>query len=269
MPSLRAGVLCALIVFLAVRDASAVPIHGNTVTSFQPGPQNIADFDSPPADFGTPSNALGPKDGTLVSLGERGQITIQFQSPLMDGPGTDLFVFENPFAFTDDVGESFVFAELGFVEVSTDGEIFARFPTFSPIDGPIGDFGVIPQALVDQFQGLAGLRVEGDPFDFGDLAPVPVVQSGLVDLGDIRFIRIRDVIGDGSEFDGLGDPIFDPWPSDFASSGFDLDAVQATHPVPEPSTLVLTALALAGVTAWHRRRARSSPPSGKPGFAGR
>ncbi len=252
MPNLSRGVLCALVWLLIVPEALAVPIHGHTVTSFLPGPQNIAEPDSPPASFGGPANALGPLDGALVSLGERGQITIGFQFPIMDGPGTDLVVFENPFSFMDQ-GETFVFAELGFVEVSTDGVIFARFPTASPLQGPIGDFGVVPELLVDQFQGLAGLHVGGDPFDFADLAGVPVVQSGLVDLGDIRFVRIRDVIGDGSEFDGLGNPIFDPWPSDFPSSGFDLDAVQAAHPVPEPSSLVLTALSLVALAAFARR----------------
>ena len=193
----------------------------------------------------------------------------------MDGPGTDLVVFENPFSFMDQ-GETFVFAELGFVEVSTDGLIFARFPTASPLLGPIGNFGVVPELLVDQFQGLAGLHVGGDPFDFADLAGVPVVQSGLVDLGDIRFVRIRDVIGDGSEFDGLGNPIFDPWPSDFPSSGFDLDAVQAAHPVPEPSTLVLAALGLILIAVWRGREGGSVrpvpqqlPPGGVGGRGGR
>ena len=254
MPNLRAGVLCALTGLLFVPNAAAVPIHGDSVSSFQAGPQNIADPNSPGASFGTPSAALGPPDGTIVSLGERGQITIEFGLPLTDGLGADLVVFENPFSFADESGDTFVFAELGFVEVSTDGAIFARFPTFSPLEGPIGAFGVVPEVLVNEFRGLAGLRVDGDPFDFADLADVPVVQSGLVDLADIRFIRIRDVIGDGSEFDGLGDPIFDPWPTDFDSSGFDLDAVRGLHPIPEPSTLALTALGLVTCTLVAYRR---------------
>ena len=143
MPNLRAGVLCALTGLLFVPNAAAVPIHGDSVSSFQAGPQNIADPNSPSASFGTPSNALGPPDGTIVSLGERGQITIEFGLPLTDGLGADLVVFENPFSFADESGDTFVFAEFGFVEVSTDGAIFARFPTFSPLEGPIGAFGVV------------------------------------------------------------------------------------------------------------------------------
>jgi hypothetical protein len=256
MPHPGIGALLALALITAHSELLAAPVYADTVVSFQAGPQNIADPDSPQASFGAPADALGPPDGGLVSLGERGQITVAFDLPITDGPGPDLRVFENPFSFTDaDTGETFVFAELAFVEVSTDGEIFARFPTFSPLEEPIGSFGIIPLDRVEEYRGLAGFDAAGDPFDLADLASAPVVQRGQVDLGEIRFVRIRDVIGDGSEFDGLGDPIFDPWPSDVESSGFDLDAVSAVNVVPEAGTLTLLALALAGL-AIHRIRLR-------------
>ncbi len=261
MPNLGCALVCAL-AWIVSSTALAAPIYPDTVFSFERGPQDIRDPASPRANVGSPEDALGPPDGAIVSLGERGQITVRFPVPLVDGPGTDLVVHENAFSFTDGgTGETFVFAELAFVEISSDGVIFARFPTFSPIAGPIGEFGIYSTAEVDASMGLAGLRVSdpslpldsGDPFDFSDLASAPVVGSGAVDLQAIRYVRIRDVIGDGSEFDRLGDPIFDPWPSSAGNlnAGFDLDAVVGVHSVPEPGTFAL--LVLAGLSACFAR----------------
>jgi hypothetical protein len=249
MPGLRIAASIALLASLYSPAALAIPVYGERIESVQRGPESAADPGSPPASFGEPENALGPPDGDVVSLGERGQITLELAIPVGDGPGADLIVLENPFSFVDDSGATFVFAELGFVEVSSDGDIFARFPSASPLLGPIGAFGVVALEEVAQFRGLAGLRPEGDPFDFMDLLDVPVVETGLVDLAAIRFVRIRDVVGDGSEFDGRGNPIFDPWPTLSASSGFDLDSVSGLYPIPEPSTLALLALALGSLVA--------------------
>jgi hypothetical protein len=253
MPNLGIA-LCALLVFLLSPEARGTPVYAGGVDSFAPGPEDGRDPGSPPASFGSPGNALGPPDAGIVSLGERGQITLELELPILDGPGVDLRVHENPFSFTDGTtGETFVFAELGFVEVSSDGLTFARFPTASPLLEPIGEFGVIPFDQIAEFRGLAGLLPEGDPFDLSDLLGVPVVEAGIVDLDGIRFVRIRDVVGDGSEFDGLGNPIFDPWPTASESSGFDLDAVVGLHPIPEPSTIALLAASI-GLFALTRRR---------------
>jgi hypothetical protein len=253
MPNLGI-VLSALLVFLLSPPARGIPVYAANVDSFAPGPEDGRDPVSPPASFGSPDNALGPPDAGVVALGERGEITLALELPILDGPGFDLRVHENPFSFTDGTtGETFVFAELGFVEVSSDGLTFARFPTTSPLLAPIGEFGVIPFDQIPEFRGLAGLLPEGDPFDLADLVGIPVVDAGIVDLDAIRFVRIRDVVGDGSEFDGLGNPIFDPWPSASESSGFDLDAVVGLHPIPEPSTLALLAASI-GLLALSRGR---------------
>src|SRR6185503_20178351 len=63
-----------------------------------------------------PTNALG---------GPRGAgLTSAFDVTIADGPGADLSVFENPFTFSNQV-----FSEVAYVEVSTDGVHFARFPS--------------------------------------------------------------------------------------------------------------------------------------------
>ena len=61
-------------------------------------------------------------------------------------------------------------------------------------------------------------------FDLAELAGKPDVVDGTVDLSAITHVKIIDVIGDGSQLDSLGDPIYDPYPTT-GSAGFDLDAI--------------------------------------------
>jgi hypothetical protein len=49
-----------------------------------------------------------------------------------------------------------------------------------------------------------------------------------VDLQNIGFVRVVDMIGDGSETDSFGNPIYDPYPTT-GSAGFDLDAIGVMH----------------------------------------
>ena len=100
MPNLGIA-LCALLVVLLSPQARGTPVYAGGVDSFAPGPEDQRAPDSPPASFGSPDNALGPADSGVVSLGERGQITLELELPILDGPGFDLRVHENPFSFTD------------------------------------------------------------------------------------------------------------------------------------------------------------------------
>ena len=68
---------------------------------------------------------------------------------------------------------------------------------------------------------MLGIRPE---FNLADLMFKPEVEDELVDIYAITHIKIIDVIGDGSQFDTMGDPIYDPYPTS-GSAGFDLDAV--------------------------------------------
>jgi hypothetical protein len=58
-----------------------------------------------------------------------GRITLSFGQPITNGPGPDFAVFENGFISAGGAGVyGQIFAELGYVEVSTNGSCFARFP---------------------------------------------------------------------------------------------------------------------------------------------
>ena len=76
-----------------------------------------------------PPNALGAPQGPLHvhSLGIGGDLTLGFSVPIVDGPGADFLVGENPFR-SSPFGTQ-VFAEMMFVEVSSDGVHFATFPS--------------------------------------------------------------------------------------------------------------------------------------------
>ncbi|MGE3772532.1 MAG: PEP-CTERM sorting domain-containing protein [Gammaproteobacteria bacterium] len=205
------------------------------------------------AGFRTPEKALGPALGDsfdIVSLGNAGSITLSFSGTLYNGPGWDFAVFENGFSNT--------FLELAFVEVSSDGTNFFRFPAFSFTPSAIGAFGSIDPTNIDGFAGKYRQGF-GTPFDLD----VFKNASG-INVAAITHVRLVDVVGNGSEFDSfpssLGGPhrVFDPFPTS-GSVGFDLDAVGARHytasPVPLPPA-ILSFAAAAGVLAVRRRRAR-------------
>ena len=207
-----------------------VPTLRASIANYSPGPGVTAG-----SGFGIPGLLLCVPGGSLhvVTLGVQGSVTASFDFPITDGPGTDFVAWENGF-----VSGGVVFGELGFVEVSTNGVDFARFPNqyFGP-PGPIGAFGGLPAGSVKNIAGL-GLRVVpptvdgyanpalagGDPFDLQDLAADPLVVAGTVVLSAINYVRIVDILGDGTTLDSLGAPIYDPT-GGTASSDWDAIAV--------------------------------------------
>lgn len=194
------------------------------VVDFVRGPLDYADPSLGLASFGLADDCLG-ENGSPVSLGDGGSITLGFPVAIENGPGEDFVVFENAFAFGGQV-----FAELAFVEVSTDGVTFARMPAISRIDRALGAFDGIAS---DETYNLAGNFVGGTAFDLDDLATVSEVLSGDVDPNRIEFVRVVDVIGDcanGSSFDALGNAVCDPYPTASASGGFDLTGVAVMNP---------------------------------------
>jgi hypothetical protein len=166
-----------------------------------------------------PTQAFGPAgtDTTaVVVLGNGGSITLTFASPLTDGASWDFAVFENSFA-------SDVFLELGFVEVSSDGSHFARFD--SAFQGTVTPCGSC-SGTAAEIGGLAGAYMVGygTPFDLAALRNSPLVRDGSVDLTAITYVRIVDIIGDGTTLDSFGRGIVDPVSSG-PTAGFDLDAI--------------------------------------------
>ena len=177
----------------------------------------------------TPEKALGPAVGTsgdIVCLGRGGEITMTFEGGIKNGDGWDFAVFEN--AFND------TFLELGYVEVSSDGANFFRFEndSLTPATVP-GWGGEVDATNIDGFAGKYR-QGYGTPFDLVDLEGI----SGL-DVNNIGWVKIIDIVGDGSYVDTSDDVIFDPYPT-LGSAGFDLDAIGVINQaVPIPGSVLL------------------------------
>lgn len=179
------------------------------------------------ATLGDHTSALGTANGEVVSLGDSGVAIVSFVQALYNGPGPDFAVFENAFQNPADKEEAFM--ELAFVEVSSDGKHFFRFPATSntPTATQVRGAGDYMNARL--VHNLAGkyLSQYGTPFDLEELKGT----EGL-DVDRITHIRIIDVIGSvgsvGSK-DQSGQLINDPYPTPFGTGGFDLDAVAALH----------------------------------------
>ncbi len=174
------------------------------------------------ANVGDETMALGIAGSNgVVSLGDGGYAILQFNLPLSDGAGPDFAVFENGF---DDT-----FLELAFVEASSDGINFFRFPATSNTDTTTqtSSFGPTDATKINNLAGKYR-SLYGTPFDFADLP-----TSALLNLSAITHIKIIDVIGSIQNqycsSDQYNHKINDPWPTGFGSSGFDLDAVGVIH----------------------------------------
>ncbi|MEQ1860641.1 MAG: type II secretion system protein [Chthoniobacteraceae bacterium] len=225
---------------------------GSAVGAVSRGRIDIENPDSPFASYGEPTDALGPANSFdpeigVVSLGDRGSITITFAQPIANGPGFDFAVFENGF---DDR-----FLELAFVEVAGLDGIFVRFPSISltqtaqQVDmfDP-GYTGIDPTDL----DGLAGKyrAMWGTPFDLA-----------VVGLSIVTAVRVVDVVGSIDPLYASYDTsvpariINDPFPTPFSSGGFDLDAIAVLHQVPEPGAAALFAM---GALLLFRRPGRMS-----------
>ncbi len=187
----------------------------DTVVVFRPGggpaigrepiyyPANVLDLPDTVARAWTAS--VDPS--RILSLGLGGEIVLGFtRTAIVDRPGPDFTVFENPFYF-EILGNRRTFAEPGEVAVSADGIDFTAFP-FDSLS----------------LKGCAGVTpVNGDENPFK-----PEVSGGdhfdLADLGidTVRFIRIRDVTD--IVMKDRKHPFWDP-----TLTGFDLDAVVALN----------------------------------------
>jgi len=174
---------------------------------------------------GDPNLTVGIADGSIVSLGDSGVAILTFPQPIANAPGPDFAVFENAFS------ENFL--ELAFVEVSSDGINFYRFPATSntQTETQIGPFDALGDATL--LNNLAGkYRANfGTPFDLAELDGI----FGL-NIMAITHVKIIDVVGvvNGNhvQLDSNGNPINDPYPTSFPAGGFDLDAIGVIHQGP-------------------------------------
>ncbi len=201
----------------AINAESDLFVGWANFVSLERGPIDIATQPDSSASHGVDDDAMGKADNVVVSLGDGGVATLEFDGAIFDGEGYDFAVFENSFSDT--------YLELAFVEVSSDGENFFRFPSASltPTDVQVGGFGSLEPTnlhnLAGKYKGM-----EGTPFDLADLAGTP----GL-DVQNITHVRIVDVVGTidptYATYDSKGNIVNDPYATDFSSGGFDLDAV--------------------------------------------
>lgn len=206
------------------QDSSAIVAWATGCTVVR-GPVDITNPDGPKVHYGDDSMAIGPAGvltTTAVSLGDGGTATVTFARPIRNGEGPDFAVFENPF---DDY-----FLELAFVEVSTDGERYVRFPatSFTPTDTQ-----VVNHVDPTNINNLAGkFRMGyGTPFDLEELR-----DSTGINLDSIVYVRLVDVVGiidpQYATYDAYGHIINDPWPTKdtiWGSGGFDLTGVAVMY----------------------------------------
>jgi hypothetical protein len=203
----------------------------SSVVDYSPGP-NLA------SEWTNAVRALGPVTGNnmdIVSLGDLdqgsidsntapGSITVAFDIPISDEEGPDLAVFENAF-----LGGPDVFVELGYVEVSSDGTNFVRFPSVSLTTNAVAPYDAIDAGNV---YNLCGKHINaygdswGTPFDLSDLACHAMALDGTVDLSAVTHVRIVDIPGSGDFYDAFSpsNAVYDPWPT-MGSGGVDLEAV--------------------------------------------
>lgn len=241
-------------------DANAVinPIFrgwATSVISYEPAPGVFDWWDDPDKALGEATGnyrdvvSLGDLDQGQIGQGaEPGQITLAFSEPVRDCNGYDFVVFENGLiSFINTGGGSIkgqMFAELGYVEVSSNGVDFVRFPSVSLTAGLVGMYGTIE---ISDVYNLAGKHPNGNgmctgtAFDLSEIAGEGSVVSGIVDINNISYVRIVDIPGSGDfedkavkhiepsswpawDYYANNHSIYDAWLT-FESGGIDLEAV--------------------------------------------
>ena len=184
---------------------------------------SITDGGTNLASYGADSNATGVADNVIVSLGDGGSATLTFDTPISNYPGYDFAVFEN--SFSDPTLGPPYYLELAFVEVSSDGVHFYRFDATSntQVTTQVGPFETMDNGGLNNIAGKYTVYY-GTPFDLEELQGKPYL-----DINNVTHVRVVDVVGciqdNYATYDVNGNKVNDPWPTNFASSGFDLDAV--------------------------------------------
>lgn len=187
------------------------------------GPVDIANPDGEKVRFGSEAAGIG-EAGTIttnaVSLGDGGSVTLTFAEPIRNVEGPDFAVFENSF------NDSFL--ELGFVEVSTDGVRYVRFPATSltQTETQVGSIGTLDPTMLNNLAGKFRIGY-GTPFDLEELR-----DSTGINIDSIVYVRVVDVVGcinpQYATHDAYGHIVNDPYPTNdvvYASGGFDLTGV--------------------------------------------
>jgi hypothetical protein len=188
-------------------DPDAAPTRFiSCVLSYEPGPGDGHGQVASNGEAGFPQIVYGPPVGggtaagstDVLTLGGGGEIAFGFGgNAIVDGPGVDFILFENPFDIGGDPTDPY--DEPGVVSVSEDAVTWVDFPCQKdtyPYTGCAGWRPVIsnPDNGISPFDpATAG----GDPFDLADIG-----------VARARYVRVRDVSFRGAS----------------PTEGFDLDA---------------------------------------------
>ena len=182
-----------------------------------------------------PGAALGGAGG-LLPIGNGGRITLTFGTPIANGSGYDFAVFENGF-FSPGTSETMLFAELAYIEVSSNGTDFVRFDSASQQPTSVGAFASQDVRLLS---GLAGREPAnyGSVFDLTALANKAAVRNGTVDLNHITHVRVVDIVG-ARDYPNAGDTYLDSFGRDIydahkttGSGGYDLAGIAVLNQAP-------------------------------------
>jgi hypothetical protein len=191
------------------------------VVSFEPGPCAGFGESSMPGVVEGPPHGDGTTGGgtDVVSLGNGGTIVVSFApSAIVDGPGPDFIVFENPFWVNGNPND--IFAEPGEVSVSDDGVTWHTFPCSPTVDPesphgtgvapPYGECAGWHPVLSNPSNGISPIDpavAGGDAFDLSELG-----------VAHARYVRIVDKTLESCP--DAGSP---------GTNGFDLDAVSIVN----------------------------------------
>ncbi len=204
--------------------SDAIPGTDPAIVEWASGYQNYVEGSPIEGAFTNPNEALGPfQDSTVdvTNLGDGGQITYTFAKPIVSsGAGPDFAVFGNGFESTSTA----FYEKLAYVNVSVNGTTWYRMTNYDDTPSPVGTFGETDPTNI---YGLAGKYQLGYGVGF---------SLSEVGLTTANYVRIVDVVGNGTDLDSAGNPIYDPYPND---NGFNVAGVAVLSAVPEPSTIVL------------------------------
>ena len=222
----------------------------DTVVDYSPAPDVAEQFQNPVTGYGSLGDLTQQQIADGVSVGT---ITVGFSGAIRDGEAFDFAVYENGFGYG---GPTSLFADLAYVEVSSDGTNFARFDAIATNTEPLAGSGAFSGWDTTNLYNLAGKHADGwgTPFDLGQLADHALVTTGLLDRNNVRFVRLVDIPGTGHFEDSLGNGILDVHPTT-GSGGYDFrltEGVAVLNAVPEPGTGALlgtAVLVLAGCAA--------------------
>ena len=216
----------------AIHQDSSVIVSWASSCVLTLGYMDVTDPSNGTTSVGTEQSAIGKADGLdVVSLGDGGVAVLTFPKTIKNGTGPDFAVFENSFSDS--------FLELAFVEVSSDGLNYVRFPATSltQTSTQVPTYGVIETTKLNNLAGKYRAKY-GTPFDLEDLK-----DSTRVNINAITHVKIVDVVGSTNSayasYDKDGNIVNDPFPTAFSSGGFDLDAVAVINEGPVSAELAI------------------------------